>query len=158
VAVFRGSVTANNNFAGIAVDANSSVEVRGGSLEASGNVTNGIEMDGSSFRIQALDASLGSRITANNNGANGFLLGGSQLVIFGPAPHHDCTAMNNSLSGIFLPGASVLVNARPDGGGRFVLKGNDIGLNVGTEATIQMPVGGLDIENNGTGLLADGAG
>jgi len=68
------------------------------------------------------------------------------------------TAMNNSGNGIFLPGASVLVNARPDGGGKFVLKGNGIGLNVGTEATIQMPVGGLDVENNGIGLLADGAG
>src|SRR5262245_39544759 len=158
VAVFKGSVTANNNFAGIAVDANSSVEVRGGSLEASGNVANGIELDGSSFRIQAFDASVGSSITANANGGNGFLLGGSQLVIFGPAANHVITAMNNGGSGIFLPGASVLVSARPDGGGKFVLKGNGIGLNVGTEATIQMPVGGLDVENNGTGLLADGAG
>ena len=158
VAVFKGSITANNNLVGVDATSNSSVEVRGGSLEASGNVTNGIAIDGSSFRIQNFDASLGGSITTNSNGANGILVAGSQFVIFGPAANHVITAMNNSGNGISLPGASVLVNARPDGGGKFVLKGNGIGLNVGTEATIQMPVGGLDVENNGTGLLADGAG
>jgi parallel beta-helix repeat protein len=158
VAVFKGSVTANNNLAGMMATANSSVEVRGGSLEASGNTLGGIALDGSSFRIIEFTASLGSSVTANNNGTHGFVIAGSQLIIFGPAANHLITAMNNKGSGIFLPGSSVLVNARNESGGKFVLKENGIGLNVGTDATIQMPVGGLDVEDNGTGLLADGAG
>ena len=43
------------------------------------------------------------------------------------------------------------------GAGRFVLKGNAVGLTVGTESSV-LSVGGFDVQNNGTGLLADGAG
>src|SRR5262249_25031406 len=117
-AVFKGSVTAIDNKAGAFAGSNSSVEVRGGSLEASSNRSNGIEVDTSIFRINNLDVSLGSSITATGNGANGIFLGGSLFgVSGGPAANHVITAMNNSGSGIFIPGASVLLNARPDGGG-----------------------------------------
>src|SRR5215831_11324620 len=154
VAVFKGSITANNNLVGVDATSNSSVEVRGGgSLEASGNVTNGIAIDGSSFRIQNFDASLGGSIITNSNGANGILVAGSQLVIFGPAANHVITAMNNSGNGISLPGASVLVNARPDGGGKFVLKSNGIGLladGAGSLLLLSVPQNPIVIRGNRT--------
>src|SRR5262245_45793027 len=107
VAVFMGSVTANNNLDGVDTSSNSSVEVRGGSLEASGNLLNGIAIETSNFSIKNFDVSLGSSITANGNGANVILLAGGLFEVSGgPAANHVITAMNNSGSGIFIPGAS----------------------------------------------------
>jgi hypothetical protein len=156
VVVFKGSVKINNNRGeGIAAGAYTALEVREGSLEVSGNATNGIFLSGASLNI-GIGCSLGCRIMANDNGGDGLSIGGGQLVIGGNAPPGNTvvTAMNNKGSGVNLLGFSSLVNT---GTGRFVLKGNAVGLNVGSESSVLM-IGGLDVENNATCLLADGAG
>jgi hypothetical protein len=154
-AIFTGSVKVNNNGKGISGFGSSALELRGGMLEASGNQTEGISMSGSSFNIFGIPESLGSSITVNENGTDGILIGGGQLVIEANEPaSRVITAMNNKGSGINLPGFASIVNL---GAARFVLSGNAVGLNLGTESSL-LTIGGLNVEGNGTGLLADGAG
>jgi hypothetical protein len=61
---------------------------------------------------------------------------------------------NNKESGINLGAFASIVNL---GGAKFNLTGNAIGLNVGSESSV-LAMGGLHIENNNVGILADGAG
>jgi hypothetical protein len=67
---------------------------------------------------------------------------------------HQITAANNQRSGINLAGFASIVNL---GGAKFELRGNTTGLNLGSESSI-LTIGGLRAENNGTCILADGAG
>lgn len=153
-AIFKGSVKANNNGKGIAALVYATLVLQGGTLEASGNQNEGIELDGSSFRIFGIPEDLGSSITVNEN-TDGILIGGGQLVFSGSVPASAViTALNNKGNGINLPGFGSIVNF---GAAKFVLRGNAVGLNFGTESSM-LTVGGLDVEGNGTGLLADGAG
>jgi Right handed beta helix region len=154
-AIFTGSVKVNNNGKGVSGFGSSTLELRGGTLEASGNGTEGISMSGSSFNIFGIPESLGGSIVVNENGTDGILIGGGQLVIEASEPaSRVITALNNKGSGINLPGFASVVNL---GAAKFVLKGNAVGLNLGTESSL-LTVGGLNVEGNGTGLLADGAG
>ena len=106
--------------------------VRGGTLEANGNQDEGIELDGSSLRIFGIPESLGSSITVNEN-TDGMLIGGGQLVISSNEPaSRFITALNNKGNGINLPGFGSIVNF---GAAKFVLKGNTVGLNLGTESS-----------------------
>jgi hypothetical protein len=154
-AIFKGSVKANNNGEGISAAGSSSLELRAGTLEASGNGAEGISLSGSSLNIYGLPESLNSNIIVNANGTDGMLIGGGQLVIFGNQPASKViTAIGNKGSGINLPGFASIANF---GAGKFVLSRNGTGLSMGIESSIVM-VGGLNLESNTTGLLADGAG
>jgi len=157
--VFRGSVKVNRNLAGISASGNCDLELLGANLEVSGNKTNGIALSGCSFNIR--NFGMQSRIIVNENGSDGLFIGGGQLVIgesfqFGFAGEifHEITAVNNSGSGINLAGFASIVNL---GGAKFDLRGNATGLNLASESSLLM-IGGLRAQNNGTGILADGAG
>jgi hypothetical protein len=106
------------------------LELRGGTLEANSN------------------------ITVNANGTDGMLIGGGQLVIFGSPGSKVITALDNKGSGINLPGFASITNL---GGAKFVLGRNATSLSMGIESSMVM-IGGLNLESNTTGLLADGAG
>jgi len=151
--VFRGVVKVNNNRNfGIGAGANATLEVSEGSLEASGNGGNGINLNGAFFSIGCFTD---CRVTANDNGVDGMFLGASTLVTLGDGPPGSTavTAMNNKGNGITLVTAATLANIVT---GRYTLKGNTMGLSVG-DASVVM-VGGLDVEGNTIGLLSDGAG
>jgi Periplasmic copper-binding protein (NosD) len=153
-ALLRGSIRANNNRVGLWAGGNSSVEVRGGTLEASSNAENGINLAGASLTIFGLPSSSGTAITTNNNGADGIFDAGGLIVFYGPPANHLITALNNKGSGIDLQAFATLANLTS---ARFILKGNATGLTVTGESSVTM-IGGLDVQGNGTGLLADGAG
>jgi len=153
-AIFKGSVKVDDNGKGVAALAFSILELQGGALEANNNQLEGIELDGSTLRINGIPESLGSSITVNAN-TDGLFIGGGQLVFNSSVPASAVvTALNNKGSGINVAGFGSIVNL---GAAKFVLKGNAVGLNLGTESSL-LTVGGLDAESNGTGLLADGAG
>jgi hypothetical protein len=153
-ATFKGSVKANSNGKGIAALLYSTLVLHGGALEANSNQHEGIELDGSQFRLFGIPEDVGSSITVNEN-TDGILIAGGQLVFTGAVPASAViTALNNKGNGINLPGFGSIVNL---GAAKFVLRGNAVGLNFGTESSM-LTVGGLNVEGNGTGLLADGAG
>jgi hypothetical protein len=77
-----------------------------------------------------------------------------QLVIFGSPGSKVITALDNKESGINLPGFASITNL---GGAKFVLGRNATSLSMGIESSMVM-IGGLNLESNTTGLLADGAG
>jgi hypothetical protein len=157
--VFRGSVKVNRNLEGISASGNCDLELLGANLEASGNKTNGIALSGCSFNVR--NFGMQSRIIAHENGLDGLFIGGGQLVIgesfkfgFAGEVFHEITATNNAGSGINLAGFASIVNL---GGAKFELRGNATGLNLGSESSL-LTIGGFRAQNNGIGILADGAG
>jgi hypothetical protein len=156
---FHGQVKINRNVQGISASGNCDLELPGTDLETSGNKTHGILISGCSLNIRNFGAP--SRITANDNGGDGFFIGGGQLVasepvVFGYSGQqfHQIIATNNKGSGINLAGFASIVNL---GGAIFNLSGNATGLNVSVESSV-LTMGGLRIGNNDVGILADGAG
>ena len=156
---FRGSVKLNRNLEGISASGTCDLELLGAQLEASGNRSNGIALSGCSLNVRNFGSQ--SSILVRDNGADGLFIGGGQLVIgesftFGFAGEifHPIAATRNVGSGINLAGFASIVNL---GGAKIELEGNATGLNLGSQSSL-LTIGGLHAENNGTGLLADGAG
>ncbi len=154
-AAFKGSVRVNGNGEGVTGSGSCALEIQGGVLEANGNQKEGLSLSGCDLNIYGIPESNGSAITANGNGTDGILIGGGQFVLFGSQiGDKTITALNNGANGINLPGFASIVNL---GTGKFVLQGNAVGLNLGSESSI-VSIGGLNIQNNATGILGDGAG
>jgi hypothetical protein len=156
---FTGTVRINQNVEGISGGGRCNVQFSGELLEASGNKGNGIFLSGCNLAPSTV---LGARkVVLNDNGADGLFIGGGQLVIgpfrtfgFAGAIYQQITAQNNKGSGINLAGFAQIVNL---GGGKLDLQGNAVGLTLGIESSV-LSVGGIHAENNGTGILANGAG
>lgn len=104
----------------------------------------------SQLAVFGFAGSVGSTLTVDANVQGGIALGDSVLNIFAETT----ITVTNSPVGIFLGNGSI---ASPYGQGKFLIRNNGIGLNFiqGSGAII---VGGLNVQNNGTGLLADAAG
>ena len=95
-------------------------------------------------------------LSSNGNEDRGIIIASSQLNIFGNdfgSGAYIITAANNGADGILVSAGFL---ASPFGTGKFVLENNTTGLNFinGAGAVIR---GGLSVQNNGTGVLADGA-
>ena len=153
--ILKGAISINteHEFGGVNVFGSSTMEMRGAQVDASNNTGAGVVVGiNSQLSIFAFTASQGSTLTANANGGTGILLIGGSLEIFGSGPNI-ITATNNP-AGIFVAGGIVVSSS---GAGQFVVENNNVGLHFG-QAGGAVLVGGLTVRNNGTGVLADGAG
>jgi hypothetical protein len=170
-------VRALENFVGILVAANSSVQLSG-EISANDNRGNGFDINGNSS-AEIFEA----RIRANNNGNRGMTLNDSELKLGGGlAPGASFTADSNARSGILVSGNSAISlfgepggntitvsNNREHGiwvnggkivspsGTHIVAMGNSIGIGFELGSSAQI-VGGLNVRNNGIGIDVDGAG
>jgi len=157
-AILRGAISINQNKGnGAEVNGQSMLEIRGAQVQMNDNGGIGLVAGSGQVAIFGFSASQGSTLTANGNGGNGIQISGSLLTIFGNdfgSGANIITAANNEAGEIFV-GTGVI--ASPYGTGKFVIENNPIGLSFinGAGAVIR---GGLSVQNNGTGVLADGAG
>ena len=156
---FTGTVRINQNVEGISGGGRCNLMFSGALLEASGNKGNGISLSGCYLSPPTFVSS--HKVIVNDNGGDGLFIGGGQLVIgelhffgFAGALFQEIVAQNNKGSGINLAGFASIANL---GGGKFDLQGNAVGLSLGIESSI-LSIGGIHVENNGTGILADGGG
>jgi hypothetical protein len=158
-AILRGSVTSSHNTGnGAEVNGQSILEIRGAQVQMNDNGGIGLVAGSGQVAIFGFAAAQGSTLTANGNGGWGIIIFGSQFTILGSdfgSGANVITAANNGADGILV---SAGVIASPFGTGKFVLENNvAAGLNLieGARAVI---TGGLSVQNNATGVLADGAG
>jgi hypothetical protein len=162
-AVFKGHVSSTGSGRtvggsnGIAVQSGSTLEIRGASVQASHNVGGGVDIVDSQAIIFGYPESQGSILTAENNTLDGiFVANGSLSVFLGAVGLATISASNNGGSGITIEIGGAVVS--PGGAGKFMIENNQQnGLNVGGGGSALL-IGGLTVQNNQTGLLADGAG
>ncbi len=152
-AILKGDINITHN-AGNGVDVNggSVLEVRGATVQASNNGAFGLAVGSGQLATFNFPESQGSTIIASHNGGGGILLADSTFVIFGNPT--TVTAMNNPV-GFFVPGNGHI--SSPLGRGKFLIQNNGIGMNFG-DGSGAVFIGGLTVQNNGTGVLADAAG
>ena len=151
-AVLKGTMDiTDNSFGGIDINGTSIVEVRGSHVQASRNGTFGvIAATNSQLAVFGFAGAAGSTLTVDANVEGGFLIGSGLLNVFAETT----ITVTNSPVGIFLGDGFI---ASPFGQGKFLIRNNGTGLNFGAGSGAII-VGGLNVQNNGTGLLADAAG
>ena len=150
-AVLKGTVSINENGNGVDINGTSIVELRGAQLELNGNGGYGlIAASGSHVAIFGWQSAAGSTITANGNGFAGLVFGQGTLTTYAPSV---ISASNNTF-GIFMNVGNLI---SPFEEARFRLENNAVGISLGQGTTVLI-AGGLTVQANGTGMLADGAG
>ncbi len=157
-AIVKGAISiTDSQFDGVNVQGSAMLEIRGAQVEVNNNGSFGLVVAQSSVAIYGFTESQGSTLTMNGNGESGMLLDG-RLFVFGPfgSGANVITASNNGVNGIWLP-TTLGTIVSPVAAAKFVIEKNPTGLNFesNSDATI---IGGLTVRNNGTGVLADGAG
>jgi hypothetical protein len=161
-AVFKGHISCTGSGDnGIAVQSGSTLEIRGASVQASNNGGNGVDIVDSQAIIFGYPESQGSILTAHNNGGDGIFVATGSLSFFGGAfagtgSLATISASNNGGNGIAIGLDGAVVS--PFGAAKFMIENNQKrGLDV-SEGGTALIIGGLTVQNNQTGLLADGAG
>jgi hypothetical protein len=161
-AVCKGHISSTGSGSnGIAVQSGSTLEIRGASVEASKNGGGGVDIVDSQAIIFGYPESQGSILTAHNNGGDGIFVATGSLSFFGGAfagtgSLATISASNNGGSGIAIGLDGAVVS--PFGAAKFMIENNQRrGLDV-SEGGSGLIIGGLTVQNNQTGLLADGAG
>jgi Right handed beta helix region len=151
----NGSTASNSN--GIAVQSGSMLEIRGAAVEASNNGGNGVDIIDSQAIIFGYPESQGSILTAHNNGGDGIFVATGSLSFFGEAVGlYTISASNNGGSRITIEIGGAVVS--PFAAAKFIIENNQQnGLNVGGGGSALI-IGGLTVQNNQIGLLANGAG
>jgi parallel beta helix pectate lyase-like protein len=141
---------------GIAVQSGSTLEIRGASVQASHNVGGGVDIVDSQAILFGYPESQGSILTAEHNTLDGIFVANGSLSFFGEPSAYTISASNNGGSGITIEIGGAVVS--PSGAAKFMIENNQQnGLNVGGGGSALI-IGGLTVQNNQTGLLADGAG
>jgi hypothetical protein len=159
-AILRGAISISRNQGnGAEVNGQSMLELRGAQVQLSDNGGAGLVAGNGQVAIFGFTASQGSPLTATANGdpRGGIIIAGSLFSIFGRdfgSGANVITAANNAGAGIFVSAGFI---ASPEGTGKFVLENNATGLSFVNNAGAVIR-GGLNVQNNGTGVLADGAG
>jgi hypothetical protein len=152
--VLKGAIGADGNAGnGISVGGGSTLEIRGAAVHASHNMGNGVSISGGQGAIWAYSESQKSSLTASNNGFAGIGIAEADFQSGGGSGPNLITASNNGAFGLFLPIGGVVDS--PFGSMQFEMSGNPVGLYLGMGSRVLIH-GGLVIENNKTGVLADG--
>ena len=164
-AVLKGTIRSTGSGAsstgsganGIAVQSGSTLEIRGASVHASDNGGNGLDIVDSQAIMFGFPESQGSSLTVHNNGGDGIFVGDRKLEFFWRASAFaTISASNNSGSGIAIGLGGAVVS--PSAAAKFMIEHNQRrGLDV-SEGGSALIIGGLTVQNNPTGLRADGAG
>jgi hypothetical protein len=150
-AVLKGTFSSSHNGNGVDINGTSIVELRGAQVELNENGGYGlIAASGSHVAIFGWQSAAGSTVTANGNGSAGLIFGQGTLTTYVPSV---ITASNNTL-GLLVNDSNIIA---PFGTARFRLDNNTIGMSVGLGTNILIR-GGLSVQGNGTGVLADAAG
>jgi hypothetical protein len=160
-AVLKGTIRSTGSGAnGIAVQSGSTLEIRGASVHASDNGGNGLDIVDSQAIMFGFPESQGSSLTVHNNGGDGIFVGTGSLSFFGGVGFATISASNNrgsnnNGSGIAIGLGGAVVS--PSAAAKFIIEHNPTGLSV-SEGGSAFIIGGVTVQNNQTGLLADGAG
>ncbi|MDJ0911436.1 MAG: right-handed parallel beta-helix repeat-containing protein [Woeseiaceae bacterium] len=160
IVVAFGQLNANRNGGdGLAANGKVFFELRGANVTSNENGGSGVSIiNDSRLQIFSFPEAQGSSITADDNGFAGIGILGSEMGVVGSqyfgSGANVITANNNGIFGFFMPAGGIL---SPHATARFVATGNGVGMLIedGGSALI---VGGLDLSQNGAGLVADGAG
>jgi Right handed beta helix region len=155
--ILRGTIVIiQNPGAGVNVFAQSMLELRGANVQVTDNGGAGLVIGGGSNMSTLLfPSSPASTLTVNNHFAAGIIALDATIELFGSPI--TIRAANNGI-GIWLGQNSYITNASPFPGAAFLLEGNGVGFQLEGGSGAQIVGGPLTIRNNGTGLLADGAG
>jgi parallel beta helix pectate lyase-like protein len=155
-AILKGNISSTGSGSnGVAVQSGSTLEIRGASVHASDNGGNGIDIVDSQAIMFGFPESQGSLLTVHNNAGDGVFVGTGSLSFFGGIGFATISASNNGGSGISIGLGGGVVS--PGAAAKFMIKLNPIGLS-GSEGGSALIIGGLTVQNNQTGLRADGAG
>ena len=155
-----GQISAKGNRgSGLAVNGNSSLELRGSIVETSENGGDGVTLvNDSSLLILSFPESQGSGIEARNNrGAAGIFVADSTISVVG-SQFFGSGANVFEISGHNVGMLLIASNlASPFATAKFEVSGNGVGILMtdNSDATV---VGGLNVRNNQVGLIGDGAG
>jgi hypothetical protein len=147
----RTFTTADNSRNGLVIHEGSVAENRGAHVTASNNQLFGVVVGtGSHLAHLQWEAAVGSTLTVSGSGAADIFLADSSLSTTGDMV---ITASRNGVGILAVAGSNI---ASPNGSATFILKDNGVGLNLasGSRATF---VGGLEVNGNQAGILADGA-
>jgi hypothetical protein len=153
--VLKGAISANGNAGnGMTIGGGSMLEIRGATVQASNNMVNGLSVTGAQAAIWAFAESQGSSITANGNAFAGIGIAEANFQSGGGSGPNTINASNNGTFGLFLPIGGTIDS--PFGSIKFIASSNPVGLylGLGSRALIH---GALTVQNNKTGVLADGA-
>ena len=157
--VFGNLSLTSNQGAGMNINGESSMELRGGHLDISDNATFGAIIGRSHLVIYGFEVSQGSSITADRNGLFGLVIGNGLLTVFGSSfpgsAANKISASNNGVGGIFMPGNGGMES--PFGTAEIDLQGNVFGMLLEKNSTADIN-GGLNVANNAMGIVADAAG
>jgi hypothetical protein len=160
--ILHGAITLiHNAVEGLDAESRSTVEMHQAQLNASNNGSFGLLIGGSDLYIRGFPTPQPSSISANSNGLCGLLIpSGGRLVVQVPGPFFGSginliRAENNGACGISLPVDGAIDS--PFGGAQFIIANNPVGLRYGNNSG-GLILGGLQVHNNGIGVLANGAG
>src|SRR5262245_52009445 len=129
------------------------LEIRGAVVQTSNNTFNGLSVSGAQAAIWAFPESQGSSLTATGNGFAGIGIAEANFQSGGGSRPNVISASNNGAYGLFLPIGGAIDS--PFGSMQFIASGNPVGLYLGIGSRVLVH-GALTIQNNKTGVLADG--
>ena len=155
-----GDIRANNNTgSGLVANGKTFFEIRGARIVAEQNAGIGVSIiNDSRLQIFSFPEAQGSTIHAIGNGFAGIGLAGAALSVVGEqfsgSGANVITASDNGLFGFFMPAGAIF---SPHATAKFVASGNGVGMLMedGANALI---IGGLNVQGNGAGISAIGAG
>jgi hypothetical protein len=155
--ILRGTIVITQNpGSGVNVFGKSMLELRGANVQLTDNGGAGLVIGGGSNMATFLfPSSPESKLMANNHFVAGIIVLDATIELFGSPV--TISATNNGI-GIWLIQNSYITNASPFPGAAFLLEGNSVGVQLEGGSGAQIVGGPLTVRNNGTGLLADGAG
>ena len=150
-AVLKGTVSISHNGNGVDINGTSIVELRGAQVELNENGGYGlIAASGSHVAIFGWQAAAGSTDHGQRQWLRGTRFRPGTLTTYVPSV---ISASNNTF-GLFLNDGNLIA---PFEEARFRLENNAVGMSIGL-GTHVLIAGGLTVQANGTGVLADGAG
>jgi hypothetical protein len=157
-AVLKGAVTFSENLGtGVEVNGQSILEIRGADVEACDNGGFGIGAGSSQIVFFGFEETHvpGSKLTVCRN-SMGLVMPDSSFEVLGGqffgSGANVVTVRDNAGAGIWCPqGCSI---ASPFATARFVISGNEIGIELG-QGSVATLVGGLEVSGNDVGLSID---
>lgn len=160
-AVLKGSVSSTASGSnGIAVQSGSTLEIRGGSVHSTNNGGGGVDIVDSQLVIFGFPESQGTVLVADRNSTDGIFVATGGLLVTGGAfagtgSLATISTSNNGGDGLTVGPHGTIVS--PFAAAKFISKHNRVGLLLSDSASALL-IGGLTVEQNQTGVLADGAG
>jgi hypothetical protein len=152
--ILRGAIAANGNAGvGLSIGGGSMLEIRGAAVQANNNGVNGVSVSGAQAAIWAFSESQNSSLTASGNGFAGIGIAEGNFQSGGGSGPNVIRAVNNGVYGLFLPIGGAL--DIPFGAVQVAASGNPVGVYLGMGSRVLVH-GGLAVQNNKTGVLADG--